>query len=135
MKMELLLKIGGVYNILCAVLHLLFPKLLNWSEVLRLLPVDKLQFIEQPLYIMNWCLTIFWLMLAYIPLVHTSDLLKPGIGRTLLSSIVIFWIIRILVLQPVYIGLTDPTSWKLICFFIVGLALFAVPLVNSLRTK
>ncbi len=34
MKIEILLKIGGIFNILCAVLHLLFPGMFKWNEIL-----------------------------------------------------------------------------------------------------
>lgn len=133
MEGELLLKIGGVYNILCALLHVLFPTMFKWDKILESLSGDKRLILKPSLYIMNWCMAIFWLILAYIPLVHTSELLTPGLGRTLLASIVIFWIIRIFVLQPIYIGLKNRTSWQMIAFFLVGLMLFAVPLVQSLR--
>ena len=83
---------------------------------------------------MNWCMAVFWVILAYISLVHTSELLIPGLGRTLLVSIVIFWIIRIFVLQPLYVGIKNRMSWQMIGFFLVGLILFAVPLVQSLRS-
>ncbi len=132
MNIEFLLKIGGIYNILCALLHLAFPKILKWDEILKQLFNEQRPFIEQPLKIMNWCLFIFWIILAYIPLVHTSELLNTGLGRTLLSSIVIFWSIRIFILQPAYIGVKDPISWKMIGFFLVGLLLFAIPLLKSI---
>ncbi|MCJ7664591.1 MAG: hypothetical protein MUO24_10170 [Desulfobacterales bacterium] len=131
---EVLLKIGGIYNILCALLHVLFPRMFKWGKILKLLPGDKRLIIEPSLYIMNWCMVVFWVILAYISLVHTSALLIPGLGRTLLASIVIFWVIRIFVLQPVYIGIQNPRSWIMIGFFLVGLVLFAVPLVESLRS-
>jgi hypothetical protein len=132
MEKELLLKIGGIYNILCALLHVLFPRMFKWGKILKLLPGDKRLILEPSLHIMNWCMAIFWVILAYISLVYTSELLLPGLGRTLLASIVIFWVIRIFVLQPVYIGIRDPRSWIMIGFFLVGLILFAVPLVESL---
>jgi hypothetical protein len=81
---------------------------------------------------MNWCMAIFWVILAYIALVHTSELVMPSLGRTLLASIVIFWVIRIFILQPLYIGIKNQMSWRMIAFFLVGLILFAVPLVQSL---
>ncbi len=77
---------------------------------------------------MSCSMAVFWNVFAYISLVHASELLKPGLGRTLLVSIVAFWIIRIFLLQPLYIGLKDPISWQMIGFFQVGLMLFAVPL-------
>jgi hypothetical protein len=134
MENELLLKIGGIYNILCALLHVVFPKMFRWDKLLKFLPDDKRPFLKQPLFIMNWCMTVFWIILAYISLVHTSELLIPGLGRTLLASIVIFWVIRIFVLQPIYIGIRNRISWQMIGFFSVGFILFAVPLVQSLRS-
>ena len=105
MKTNVMLKIGGIYNILCALLHVIFPKMFNWNNLLESLPGEKRFIIEQNLHIMNWCLAIFWVILAYIALKHTSELTKPGLGRTLLTSIVIFWVIRIFILQPVYVGI------------------------------
>lgn len=134
MEKELLLKIGGIYNILCALLHVIFPKMFKWGKILKLLPRDKRLILEPSLHIMNWCMAVFWVILAYIALVHTSELLMPGLGRTLLASIVIFWVIRIFVLQPLYIGIKNRASWPMIAFFLVGLILFAVPLVQSLSS-
>lgn len=131
MNLEIVLKIGGIYNILCAVLHVFFPKMLKWDEIVPLIPGDRRPFVEQPLHIMNWCMAISWAMLAYIPIFHAQQLLEPGLGRTLLASIVIFWIFRIFILQPIYIGFKDPVSLRMTGFFLVGLALFAVPFILS----
>ena len=133
MKASTILKAGGIYNGLCALLHAGFPGMFKWNDVLALLPPDKSPFLAQPLYIMNWCMLIFWIILAWIPLFNSQELLKPGIGRTLLSSLVVFWIIRIFILQPVYIGLSAPVSWYMIGFFSIGLLLFAIPLMMSIK--
>ena len=135
MKTNILLKIGGIYNILCALLHVIFPKMFKWNNLLESLPVEKRLIIEQSLHIMNWCLAIFWVILAYITLKHTNELTKPGLGRTLLASVVIFWLIRIFILQPVYVGIQDSGSLVAIGFFLIGLILSAVPLFLSFRSK
>ena len=135
MKVEYLLKVGGIYNILCGLLHVIGPKVQKWNLILPTIPDNVRSSIEINLYIMNWCLVIFWLILGYITLRHTSELMKPGLGRTLLVSIVIFWIIRIFVLQPVYMGMQDPRSWRMIGFFLVGLFLFAVPFIASFKNE
>ncbi len=135
MKASIFIKAGGIYNGLCALLHAGFPGIFKWDKILALLPPDKSPFLSQPLYIMNWCLLIFWLILTWIPLFHSRELLKPGLGRTLLTSLVIFWIIRIFILQPFYIGVTAPMSWYMIGFFSIGLALFAIPLGMTFRKK
>ncbi len=133
MKASTFLKAGGIFNVLCALLHIAFPGMFKWNEILALLPPDKSPFLSQPLYIMNWCMLIFWLILAWIPLFNSKALLEPGLGRTLLSSLVIFWIIRIFILQPVYIGLSAPVSWCMIGFFSIGLILFIIPLGMSIK--
>ncbi len=135
MKSSTILKVGGLYNVLCALLHVVFPGIFKWDEVLALLPPDKSPFLAQPLYIMNWCMLVFWLILGWILFFNSQEMLKPGIGRTLLSSLVLFWIIRIFILQPVYIGITAPVSWYMIGFFSIGLALSAIPLAMSVKEK
>jgi hypothetical protein len=133
MKVEYLLKVGGIYSILCGLLHVIGPKVQKWNVILPAIPDQIRPLVEINLYIMNWYLVIFWLILGYVALKHYSELMKPGLGRTLLASIVIFWLIRIFILQPVYIGIQDARSWRMICFFLIGLVLFAVPLIVSLK--
>ncbi len=130
--MILILKIGGIYNILCALLHVMFPKMLGWEKILPSIPDHQRPFVRQPLYIMNWCLALFWVILAYIPIFYADQMLTTGLGKSLLAAIVIFWLIRIFVLQPVYIGMKSAESRKMTGFFLVGLILFAVPLMGSL---
>jgi len=55
----LLLKIGGIYNILCALLHVIFPKMFRWDKIMKLLPDDKRLILEPSLHIMNWCMAVF----------------------------------------------------------------------------
>ncbi len=128
----ILLKIGGIYHLICALLHVVFPKALNWDDILVLLPNDKRPLVESPLKIMNWALAVIWLIFAYIPFFYSQQLLEPGIGRALLTSIVIFWIIRIFILQPVYMGIKEQVSKRMIGFFLVGLMLFGLPWVLSI---
>lgn len=129
------LKAGGVFNGLCALLHLGFPGFMKWDETLALLPQDKSPFVEQPLFIMNWCLLIFWVILAWLPLFYSHELLETRLGRSIMVSLILFWIIRICILQPVYIGVSAPISWGMIVFFMIGLLLFSVPLGLELKKR
>lgn len=130
--MKLMLEIGGIYNLICALLHFGFPKMMDWQKRLAFIPEAQRPFVTQPLYIMNWCMAVLWIILALLPLFHAEQMLEPGIGRALLFCIVIFWIIRICILQPVYMGFKEPVSKKMTGFFLVGLVLFCVPLMVSL---
>lgn len=133
MKMEKVIKMSSVYYLLCALIHVFFPDMFKWSEIIALLPPDKMPFISNPLYIMNWCMAVFWVVFGVITFFYSADLLKPGIGRAILSSLVVFWLIRMFILQPVYVGFQDPITWQMLAFFSVGLILTAGPLLHSMR--
>jgi len=127
---KVLLKIGGVYHLLCAILHIFFPYMFQWSERIAPLTGESAMVISANLSIMNYCLLVFWVILAYIPIVHTVELLETGMGRALLTGIVLFWIVRIFVLQPLYVGYTTPESLITVAVFAAGLAMFFNPWVR-----
>jgi hypothetical protein len=124
MTVELLIKMGGIYHLICAILHIFFPRIPQWDNHLKDLANDSRLAIKQSLHIMNLCIMVFWLILAYIPFFHVQEILTTPHGKTLLTSIVLFWIVRIFILQPVFIGIKSKESWQMIIFFIPGLILF-----------
>ncbi|HUV09062.1 MAG TPA: hypothetical protein VMX75_15115 [Spirochaetia bacterium] len=130
MPNELFLKIGGIYHLLCALLHVFFPRLLRWENNLKGLSVGKKTIIKQSLHIMNICLLLFWLILAYIPLFYANELLETQLGKAVLTSIVFFWVVRIFVLQPVFIGIKTRESWRMSIFFLLGFMFFFIPWVG-----
>jgi len=79
--------------------------------------------------ILNYCIFMFWLILSYIYVVHSEEIIKTGIGKSLLISLSILWIIRILILQPVYIGIKTKDSKTMIAWFVVGFLLNTTPLI------
>ncbi len=123
----LLLKIGGVFHLICALFHIVFPKMFNWNENLSELSDDKSIIIKQNLHIMNICLLLFWLVFAIVPFFFASELLTTSIGKTILISIIVFWIIRIFILQPIFVGLKTKESWQMIIFFLFGFIFFVIP--------
>ena len=79
---------------------------------------------------MNWNQLIFWLILAYISLFFSDELLSSPLGKSILTIIVLFWIIRILIFQPLYVGFKTGISKLQLLFFIPGLILFIIPWIN-----
>ena len=124
---KIFLRIGGVYHLLCAALHVYFPYFFQWDQRLASLSGETPLTISANLSIMNYCLLVFWLILAFIPIVHADELLETGMGKALLTGIVLFWIVRIFVLQPLYVGYTSPDSLITVAVFSAGMAMFAVP--------
>jgi hypothetical protein len=133
MKTEYAVKACGVYNFLCALIHVFFPAMFKWAAIIADLPEKYVPFISSPLYIMNGCMAVFWAVFGILAFFYPRDFLKPGLGRAFLASLAVFWIIRMFVFQPVYVGFGDPVSPPMMAFFSVGLLLTAGPLVYSVR--
>jgi hypothetical protein len=127
---ETLIKIGGIFHLICAMSHLLFPKVFNWQDNLRELPIIKQKKIKQILNISNLSTMMFWLILSYIPFFYSYELITTQIGKALLTFIIIFWVVRIFVLQTVIVGIKSKESWFRIPFFFAGLIFFLIPWVR-----
>ncbi|PKL39950.1 MAG: hypothetical protein CVV44_06935 [Spirochaetae bacterium HGW-Spirochaetae-1] len=134
MKALWFLRLGGIYHLFCAAIHLFFPSMFKWDEALSLLPPPHNMIMGANLNIMNLCMLFFWVMLGVLPLVFARDITESRFGRAFLAFIVLFWIFRIGVLQPIYVGFSTAESLHMTGFFIIGLVLFTVPLAQSLRS-
>ena len=127
MPNELFLKIGAIFHLVCAFFHIAFPKMFNCNENLSELSAEKSIIIKQNLHIMNICLLLFWLVFAIVPFFFSSELLTTSIGKTILILIIVFWTIRIFILQPIFVGIKTKASWQMIIFFLVGFIFFIIP--------
>lgn len=135
MNAELVVKTCGVYYALCALIHVFFPSMFKWSAIMETLPENIAPYISSPLYIMNGCMAVFWLMFGFLAFAFPKDVLKPGMGRAFLAWLTLFWLIRMFVFQPVFVGFRNPASGPMMAFFTVGLILTAGPLVYSIRRQ
>ncbi len=128
--MEILIKIGGVFHLICSLSHIIFPKVFKWNDNLNELSPDKKKLIKNTLLLMNVCILMFWLMLSWVPFFYSHEMLSTGIGRAVLTSIIIFWVVRIFILQPLYAGFKTKSSLARTAFFIIGFILFLIPWLN-----
>ena len=132
MPNELFLKIGAAFHLICALFHIAFPKMFNWNDHLSELSAEKSAIFKLNLHIMNICLILFWLVFAILPFFFSSELLETPIGNTILFLIIAFWIIRIFIIQPIFVGVKTKESWRMILFFLIGFVLFIIPGVGVL---
>jgi len=120
------LLIGGVYNILFAVFHLLFWRLFRWNADLRsLTPVNR-----GIMQVLNLCLIFVFLIFAVVSIVFPESLQTTGLGKFMLWSIAIFWFARAIE-QVLFF---DRRSWLSIVFvvvFLIGGALYMIPAVGG----
>jgi hypothetical protein len=127
MNSETLIVIGGLYNLVLAVFHLLFWKLFNWKrDLATLTPLNR-----AVVQILNLCLTFVFLVFAYISYFHANELLHSKLGRSLLALIATFWFLRAIE-QIIFFGLRRKASIAFLILFLIGTGLYSVPLADQL---
>ncbi len=126
--MENLVRICGAFYVLFGLFHVGFPKTLRWKEELPNWSAMN----RATIRILNHCLMIFWFILGFIYLIHAKDMVTTSIGRSILIGMVVFWIIRIGILQPFYLGIKSRMSISMIGLFSVALVLNIIPLARGL---
>ena len=120
--MELLIKIGGLYNICLIIFHLLFWRIFNWKHDLR-----SLTFLNRAtMQVLNISLTVIFVFFSYISFIHTTDLVKTNLGNSVLVFMAVFWILRS-IQQIVFYKLKHWVSYAFLLFFLVGAVLYGVP--------
>jgi hypothetical protein len=125
MDIDTVIKIGGFYNMGFLVFHAMFWKLFNWrNELPRLTRING-----AVMQVLNLCLMFCFLLFGYISLFHTSELGTSSIGRVLLLSIALFWLIRAIE-QLVFFSFRRPLSIAMTILFLLGFCLYAYPLIR-----
>jgi len=120
--MEILLKVGGIYNLAFAVFHLFFWKIFKWDSEL-----SSLNFLNSAIMqVLNLCLTFCFLIFFCISVFHSSELLSTSLGRSILMCISIFWLLRA-VEQILFFKLKHWGSIVFLITFICGAVDYAIP--------
>ena len=78
--------------------------------------------------VLNICLTLVFLWLAWMQLFHPSELLGNGVGRQLLAAVACLWALRALQ-QPIFFGMRHRASRAACAVFCGGALLQASPLL------
>ncbi len=122
-----LLLAGGVFHLALAVFHLFFWRIFRWKEDLASLTRVNRAIVQ----ILNLCLTFLFFVMAYVSFFHSAELISTSLGRTILASITLFWILR-LILQIVFFGARHRLSILFIVIFLIGIVLYLIPFLWSL---
>ena len=123
---ETLIKIGGFYNILLIIFHVMFWQIFNWRNDLKTLTFLN----RSTMQVLNISLTLVFVIFGYISFFHTNELLNTPLGNTLLALISIFWFARA-TQQVIFYKLKHWGSWAFMVFFTIGGVLYGVPVVYS----
>ena len=125
--MEILIKVGGYYNIVLVIFHLLFWHIFDWNKELRSLsPVNR-----SIMPVINLSLTLVFVIFAYISLRHTEEILNSPMGRSLLLFMALFWLARSL-MQVIFFKLRHWLSFAFLGYFLIGTLLYGIPAASQL---
>ena len=120
--METLIIIGGFYNIGLVLFHLAFWRIFNWGEEL-----GKVSFLNRAVtQVLNISLMFAFILISYISLAHSGELLSTPLGNSLLLLMALFWLARS-VQQVVFFKLRHRASWLFLLLFLAGFLLYAIP--------
>jgi len=121
---EVMILIGGFYNLGFAIFHLLFWRLFRWKRDL-----SSLTFINRSVtQILNLCLTFVFLLMAYISFFNTSELIQTNLGKALLVGFSLFWFLR-MIEQIIFFGIRNLISIALTLVFLFGCVIYLIPLI------
>lgn len=114
--------IGGIYNICFVIFHLMFWRIFRWKKDLaRLTALNR-----SVMQILNLCLTYVFIIMAYVSLFHTSELITTGLGQALLFAFSLFWFLRTIE-QIVFFGLRKVKSIVFTLIFLLGSVIYLIP--------
>jgi len=121
---EVMILLGGFYNLGFAIFHLMFWRLFRWKRDL-----SSLTFINRSvMQILNLCLTFVFLLMAYISFFNTSELIQTNLGKALLVGFSLFWFLR-MIEQIIFFGIRNLISIALTLVFLFGCVIYLIPLI------
>ncbi len=114
----------GVYSLLFALFHIGFWKLLHWKTELQ-----KISFPNRAvMQILNIQLILMFLLTAILCLFFTKDMYTTGLGKTFLTGMSLFWLIRFFQ-QFIFLRMNKRLIHFLTVVFAAGTVLFILPVI------
>lgn len=123
-----ILFVGGIYNTILVIFHILFWKLemFNWKEELPAMSAVNCEVIQM----LNIAAIITISLMAYLNFFHAQELLDTRLGKVVLVWFSLFWLVR---LVEQFIFSADSIAENVIIAFYIlpGLLFYLVPLILS----
>jgi hypothetical protein len=124
MNSDILLILGGIFNLLIAIFHLSFWRIFNWHQDLK-----SLRYVNRAvMQILNLSLTFVFFIFSYISFTYTYELLITRLGHSIIASISVFWFLRAF-MQVAFFGLKNKTSILFFILFLIGGIIYLYPML------
>jgi hypothetical protein len=123
---ETMIFIGGVFNLGFAIFHLMFWRLFRWKDELALLTIIN----RSVMQILNLCLILVFIVMAYISFFNTTELISTNLGRALLVAFSLFWFLR-MIEQVIFFGIKKTVSGAFALVFLFLSVIYIVPVLQG----
>lgn len=123
---RILLYIGGGLNVAGLLFHLMFWRIFHWNEELGRLSIVNGKIMQ----LLNISAICVFGMFAWLSFVHTNELLKKGMGASLLGWIAGFFVVRLV--AGIALGERAPLLFLVLVLYA---ACYAVPFMRVLSRK
>lgn len=114
----------GIFNLLLAIFHILFWKIFNWKTTL----VKGTKGNKVAIQIMNIQLIYLFIVMSFVYLFYTEELMQSKIGNTVLFGYAGFWIVRFFQ-QFIFLKQKGKFVIGLTFLFFVGALLHLIPIL------
>jgi hypothetical protein len=121
---EISLFAGGIYNLAFAIFHMFFWKLFDWKkDLVSLTPVNR-----SVVQILNLCLTFMILVMSYVSLFLSREMLTTNLGQKLMLAFALFWFLRML--EQIFVfEVKNKLSVVFTLIFRLGSILYTIPMI------
>lgn len=123
MPRDLLIQLAGLHSLAFALFHLSFWKLFRWNHELAKVHIATRAITQ----ILNLRVIYVFLGMAALCFLFTDALHSTPLGRALLMFMSLFWVGRTIE-QFIFLRINRPLVHVLTVLFVIGAALFALPL-------
>lgn len=122
--MKFLIYIGGFYHLAFFVFHVFFWKLFDWKKDLSSLSFANRNIMQ----ILNLRLMWIFLIFAYVSFFHADALLTTALGKVILISIALAWLMRAIE-QVLFFKLKQRISAAFFAVFLLGATIYIYPVL------
>ncbi len=119
---------GGIFAAGFFVFHAAFWRLFRWDDELPRLGVLNRAIMP----VLNLVLMFVFALVAWLSITQADAMTTTTLGRQLTGGIAAMWLFRA-ALQPLYFGLRHPGSVAFFVLFLLGGALYTIPLLQIAR--
>ncbi len=127
---RVLLIVGGLLTFLLTAFKIAMPYLFQWKEAMASSPAS----LWSTLYAENLGISLLLLFFAYMSVFQPGELLKAGLGKTILLCAGALWVFRTVAEVLLFKVGEDGAWWRVLLFAVLAL-MYLIPFATAGRAR